>query len=476
MISIHKSLNEKIVLITGVTGFLGKVFLHNLLCKIPEIKKVYVIIRGSDHANVLSRFQNELTDSKIFINKNDIFKKVIPIKGDICELNLGITDSNILQQMLIEVDVIINVAASINFFEPIDVALNSNYNSVKNIINFCKKSFKAKLLHISTCFVCGKEHNICTEKIYEPSNKFAKNLPMLKNNRIDLDALEKILLSENIKEISSTQDLKTQVYTKSKNGKKISNILGWHDIYTLTKWMGEQYIDQKRGTIQCSIVRPSIITSTLLDIGPGWIEGFKVIDPLIYLAGSKKIKHFAGSSYGILDLIPADVVANIMICALAELLSNDDLNLKIYNASSGDKNSVSIKQLYEYTVETYNLNKTLIPFIIPKNLYIFSIKTILALLFVVNKIYKNNRFRKVFRNFSMLNSLTEIFACYTTIRTKFPNENVKKLFENIKLSEKEIFHINTDLNWKEYITKIHIPGLMENVIYKNDSVTNDSKS
>ena len=57
--------------------------------------------------------------------------------------------------------------------------------------------------------------------------------------------------------------------------------LGWPDVYTFTKAMGERAVEELAAAEQLplSIVRPSIIESALLHPAPGWIDGFKMADP-----------------------------------------------------------------------------------------------------------------------------------------------------------------------------------------------------
>src|SRR5271156_6503728 len=50
------------ILLTGGTGFLGKVFLHLLLRWHPEIDRIYLLIRGDARSSV-SRFRREVLES-----------------------------------------------------------------------------------------------------------------------------------------------------------------------------------------------------------------------------------------------------------------------------------------------------------------------------------------------------------------------------------------------------------------------------
>lgn len=49
--------------------------------------------------------------------KATVSEKVVPIAGDISVDNLGVKDSDLLQHMWNEIDIIVNVAATTNFDE-----------------------------------------------------------------------------------------------------------------------------------------------------------------------------------------------------------------------------------------------------------------------------------------------------------------------------------------------------------------------
>src|SRR5579885_1214072 len=57
-------LSGRNVLLTGATGFLGKVILYLLLRRHPEINCIYLLIRG-DSKSSLNRFRREVLDSPV---------------------------------------------------------------------------------------------------------------------------------------------------------------------------------------------------------------------------------------------------------------------------------------------------------------------------------------------------------------------------------------------------------------------------
>ena len=54
------------MLLIGATGFIGKVWIANLLHDLPEIRKVYVLIRRNRSQTSLARFQKIVEESPVF--------------------------------------------------------------------------------------------------------------------------------------------------------------------------------------------------------------------------------------------------------------------------------------------------------------------------------------------------------------------------------------------------------------------------
>jgi len=96
----------KSILLTGSTGFLGKVLLEKLLWSLPSIKTIYVSIKPK-RAGVVdeyTRFKQEILDSHIFDRhriamgvdtfRKEFIKKVLPFPMDLAKENLGINPKN----------------------------------------------------------------------------------------------------------------------------------------------------------------------------------------------------------------------------------------------------------------------------------------------------------------------------------------------------------------------------------------------
>src|SRR5439155_3108297 len=103
-------------------------------------------------------------------------------------------------------------------------------------------------------------------------------------------------------------------------------------------------------TMPLSIVRPSIIESALAHPYPGWIEGFKMAEPIILAYGRGSIPEFPGLPEGVVDIIPIDLVVNAML-AVAARPPHPSTGPAYYHVSSGARNPLSYVGLYDNVKE-----------------------------------------------------------------------------------------------------------------------------
>ena len=136
-------------------------------------------------------------------------------------------------------------------------------------------------------------------------------------------------------------------------GRQRARSLGWPDVYTFTKAMGERAVEELAAEerLPLSIVRPSIIESALLHPFPGWIDGFKMADPIVRAYGLGQIPEFPGIPEGIVDIVPVDFVVNaILAVAATPPPAGEPAH---YHVSSGDRNPLQFHQLYALVREYF---------------------------------------------------------------------------------------------------------------------------
>jgi hypothetical protein len=108
----------------------------------------------------------------------------------------------------------------------------------------------------------------------------------------DLYALQKHLEHRIAQVRASTSEPEELERRLTELGIAEANYHGWNDTYTFTKWMGEQLAMRAMRGRSLTIVRPSIIESTLAEPVPGWIEGVKVADAIILAYARGKTSFF----------------------------------------------------------------------------------------------------------------------------------------------------------------------------------------
>ena len=70
-------------------------------------------------------------------------------------------------------------------------------------------------------------------------------------------------------------------------GRLRAHSVGWPDVYTFTKALGERVAEQyaRDEGLRVSVVRPAIVQSALRHPFPGWFDSFKMVDPIILSYG-----------------------------------------------------------------------------------------------------------------------------------------------------------------------------------------------
>ncbi|KAK4255222.1 hypothetical protein QN277_008246 [Acacia crassicarpa] len=139
-------LGAKTILVTGATGFLAKVFVEKLLRIQSDLKKLYLLLRASDHEAATQRMHDEIIGKDLFRVLREkwgadfeslIAEKVVAVAGDVSVANLRIENEN-LEKMWEEIDIIANFAGNTNFDERYDTAMEINTMGALHVLNFAK--------------------------------------------------------------------------------------------------------------------------------------------------------------------------------------------------------------------------------------------------------------------------------------------------------------------------------------------------
>ncbi len=136
-----------------------------------------------------------------------------------------------------------------------------------------------------------------------------------------------------------------------KAGTERARSLGWTDVYTFTKALGERVVADVGTGVEVSVVRPAIVESSWLHPYPGWIEGFKMAEPLILAYGRGELPEFPASPDSVVDIVPCDHVVNaiLAVCATKPTIGRPEF----YHVSSGARNPLTFNDLYSQIREYF---------------------------------------------------------------------------------------------------------------------------
>jgi long-chain acyl-CoA synthetase len=379
-----EALKGKKIFFIGGTGFVGKVTLSMLLHNFPDIGKVYATVRARNAEESNARFWNSIVTSPTFDPLREkygdsfedfIRSKVVPVNGDVGNEFLGL-DEKQAKKIMRDTDVIINGAGNVTFNPPLESALRTNVVGSNNIIQLARMMIKPRLVHVSTCFVAGKRSGPIWEnepvvgyfprknelvgttfdvnrevedcaRLSEQARQEADDAVQIAKFR---EAARKRFIEEG-RDPDDEAELKSAIFRERKMwirerttelGAERAEYWGWTNIYTYSKSLAEQIIAQQDDIVK-TLVRPSIVESSQQYPFPGWNEGFTTTAPLILIAlrGQPIIPI---NEKLILDIIPVDMVAGVIIAAAMNVLIDDNPPL-VFQASSGDSNPNDMKRI-----------------------------------------------------------------------------------------------------------------------------------
>ncbi len=388
LFSVTETLSGRQIMVTGSTGFLGKVVVSMLLRFHPDIEQLYLLIRSRRDMTAQERFQTMIADGQALAPVRDslgasyqdfLDEKVTIVDGDLCKPHLGLRQAQ-AESVSNGLDLFINSAGLTNFNPNLRNALEINTLSNEHVLDFVNLGEgRTKLLHVSTTFVCGKRSGKIEEvfphdDLYPNADELDTSYDYRQEIRDCLQLIESVeeraqdqrhqvrfrqqarqdLVDNNLNPddddaMEAAVDRARRRWVKkelSSRGADRADFWGWPNIYTYTKSMGERILADASDQVDIAIARPAVIESSVHYPETGWNEGINTTAPLCFLVC--KGHRFVPTRPRVnLDVIPVDHVAGAMIAIGAALLEgrHDD----VYHLGSSDLNPASVRRLIELT-------------------------------------------------------------------------------------------------------------------------------
>lgn len=428
------------IFITGGTGFMGKVLVEKLLRSCPEIRNIYLLMRakkGQSPRDRLAELLRAPLFEKLRTELPQQFAKIIPVDGDVTEYVLGISEET--QKVLLkEVSIVFHSAATVKFDEALKLSVTINMDGTQQLLNLCHRMPNLEaLVHVSTAY-CNCDRQNVAEEIYP-----------LTTEPEDVINLTKTLDDATVDDLTPT-------------------LIGTRpNTYTFTKALTEVLLEKKRGRLPVAIVRPSIVLSSFKEPVAGWVDNCNGPTGIIAAAGKGVFRTMVCHEDKIADLVPVDIVINLMICAAWSTATDRRMSqnvadtIPVYNCCTGQQNPITWKQFvnlsfkysrlhpFEHVVwypggrcrNSPLLNRMCVLFqhMLPAHIVDFVFRL------------KGEKPRLVYLQ-SKLSKAAKCLEYFSTKQWIFRDDNVQQLREKLSLEDQQTFMFDVrQIDWPSYL-------------------------
>jgi hypothetical protein len=383
-LSVRAALRGKHILLIGATGFIGKVWLANLLTDLPEIGRIYLLVRHNRASTSVERFQRVLEESPVFESLAHQYgarfaeflrERIEIVDGDVSKPGLGLAP-DVKQQLSRSLDVIVNSSGLTDFNPDLRDALATNVRATAYTLDFLRECDHAGLLHLSTCYVVGQRDGRVMEELphnytplgtpgYDAVTEWRRLEAVVRETeaRAESPGVTEELRQAAQKKEHAAKDLqgaalenqirKNRVrwlrQTLTDAASQRAEELGWPNTYTFTKSLSESLIRNfldANPSAAVAVVRPAIVESSLETPFLGWNEGINTSASLSYLLGTF-FRQLPTNEAKCLDIIPVDLVCRGMTLISAALVERR--HASVYHLATSVANACNMGRSIELT-------------------------------------------------------------------------------------------------------------------------------
>ncbi|RZF38687.1 hypothetical protein LSTR_LSTR003493 [Laodelphax striatellus] len=428
-ISIPEFFKGRNVLITGATGFMGKVLVEKLLRCCPEIGRIYIILRSRGDKSPKERW-DEITELPVFDRLKTEYpknlEKIYVMEGDVAEKNLGLA---VHHQIMLEEDVsvVFHSAASVRFDDPLSKAIFLNTRGALESIKLAGRMRNLQCyVYVSTAY-CNSHLDVpeIEEKVYPAEYDYNMLIKLLESHAKpeEIDVLAKKIIEKH------------------------------PNTYTFSKSLAEQVMADYSTKIPIVIVRPSIVIHSIYEPFTGWLDNLN--GPFSIIAGVNKgiMRVFLCDENCSLDCVGVDCAINSLIVsawhkAIAEEREKKQLN--IYNCVCDNVRTLTIGDIINSAPSAYDNPYTDVLWY--PSLVTTTNKTLFTFLFYILQIIPSLFLDAVLWLFSYKPMFLKLnrkiyISCFalhtfTTKVIRFSNRCYQSLWTAVSEADRKIFFMN----------------------------------
>jgi len=507
------------ILLTGATGFVGQAALLALLEQTPDVE-VLAVVRAKAGEDAGARLAS-LLDKPAFsafveergseAARAEFGRRVRPVPGELSRLDADPAAVALLREAG-PLFAAVHCASAVSFDLAIDEAFDTNVGGALGLYRALEASGQdPHVVHVSTAYVGGSARGLRTEGPLTHSVDWRAEQEWATASRTDAElasrsaeALQRHLRraslvhgKEGPNAVAAAAEEARRASVEERlveAGRLRAQTLGWTDVYTFTKAMAERVAEDEwagRGH-RLSVVRPSIIESSYAWPYPGWIDGYKVADPLIMAYARGMLPEIPALPDSLLDVIPVDMVVGVIV-ALALGLSERTGPDAYYQVVSGTSNPLPmhamVDAIHDYFTEhplsddrgrpvhvprwTYRRGHLVEPGIALQETGVRAAEVAATLVPRRNARKWAGVLHKQRSGLTTLRKFVELYKNYTRTELVFDDAHTRGLLAELGGGEAggeadaggraggaPIAFDVTVVDWPRYFTEIHLPGLV----------------
>nr|CAD2137148.1 unnamed protein product [Meloidogyne enterolobii] len=434
------------VLITGASGFLGKVLLEKLVFSQPKLNKIYLLLRPlngeAPHLRLSKILESPLFSRIRCKDENRLERMLVPICGDLMQEDLGLSCED-QETLANEVSIVFHCAATVKFDEALRASIQMNVIGTQRLTALCRRMKQLRaFVHTSTAYAnCNKEYT--SEHIYEPcvnASKLVEAASSWMNEKM-LDSLSAQLLDNR------------------------------PNTYTFAKALAEsQLLEQQKQfpSLPIIIIRPSIVGAIWKEPLPGWIDNVNGPTGIFIGVGKGLLTDMCGNVDIKTDIIPVDIVANMLIAAAvyrAKMPDKKENNEKtttipIIHCTSGELNPLKWRRIVNYLEQFFHAYPFDQCYRVPSTQFhrqrkIFLINFYLKHYLIAQAadrafklVGKRPKFVKIYNK---IWRMMETLHYFTTREWTFESKNAVKLWNGMSVEDKKLYNFDIRMDWDTYL-------------------------
>ncbi|GMS91609.1 hypothetical protein PENTCL1PPCAC_13784, partial [Pristionchus entomophagus] len=325
------------VFLTGGSGFVGQVVIEKFLHAVPDVGRIFVLVRpakGNSADERWAAISSGVLFNRVRADCPAALSKVVPVEGDITIDDMGLSEEN-LKRVLEETSVVIHCAATVRFNDTLRSAIELNLKGVQRMIRLCKRMpLLESFVHCSTCYVNVDKQDDIEEKQY----------PVVCDPYKLIDG-QGWMTDDMLEGITSSMSDK------------------YFNTYCFTKHVAEELVRRECADLPTLIFRPAIIAGVWKDGIPGWADAFQGITAVALGYGTGTVPRMPCNNQNPIDVVPVDVVSNMMIVCAAyrlHLTAQKDRSMPVFHCNTSHLNPLKIERFVDICgtfLEEYPLEK-----------------------------------------------------------------------------------------------------------------------